>query len=265
MKQRVLFGVGGVLFLVLCLTVFPPLVLSLCAVPLCALATYEVLGATRMVRRPLLLVGLLSSVLLSLATAFQLGTVPLVAIALGSILLTMLALLWLHDQLSFPMAASALFGGLLLPLLLLSNVRIFQMEHGVWLLPLPLLAAWGSDTFALFSGMLFGRHKLAPVISPKKTVEGAIGGVVGATVLLLLYALAVNHFSLLHITPWKAALLGACGAVLGQLGDLTFSIIKRQAGIKDYGYIFPGHGGVLDRFDSVLFVAPMVELILHMI
>ena len=130
---------------------------------------------------------------------------------------------------------------------------------------LPLLAAWGADTCALFSCMLFGKHKLAPVVSPKKTVEGAVGGVVGGAVLVLIAAVIMNRTLDLEMPLWSAVVLGAVGAVLGEIGDLSFSVIKRQTGIKDYGHIFPGHGGVLDRFDSVLFVAPFAELLFRII
>ena len=157
------------------------------------------------------------------------------------------------------------FGGLILPYFLLSLWRIFAMEGGQFLVLLPLVAAWGSDTCALFAGMAFGKHKLAPVVSPKKTVEGAIGGVVGATALMMLVVFLMNRYTSLDIHYAGAAVMGAAGAVIGQIGDLSFSIIKRQTGIKDYGHIFPGHGGVLDRFDSVIFVAPVVELVLRVL
>lgn len=137
------------------------------------------------------------------------------------------------------------------------------MNGGKFLVLMPLVAAWGSDTCALFAGMAFGKHKLAPVISPKKTVEGAVGGVIGAMFLMLLVAFIFNTKAGLEINYVSAAVLGALGAVFGQIGDLSFSIIKRQTGIKDYGHIFPGHGGVLDRFDSVIFVAPLAELVLR--
>ena len=130
---------------------------------------------------------------------------------------------------------------------------------------LPLAISFGSDTFALFAGMLCGKHKLAPKVSPKKTVEGAVGGVVGATLLMLLVVFLLNRYAAVSIHYAGAAVMGALGAVIGQIGDLSFSIIKRQTGIKDYGHIFPGHGGVLDRFDSVIFVAPVVELVLRIL
>ena len=113
--------------------------------------------------------------------------------------------------------------------------------------------------------MFFGRHKLAPVVSPKKTVEGAVGGVIGGAVLALIAALIMNSTLKLGLPLWAAVVLGAVGAMLGEIGDLSFSIIKRQTGIKDYGHIFPGHGGVLDRFDSVIFVAPFAEFLFHIV
>ena len=125
--------------------------------------------------------------------------------------------------------------------------------------------AWGGDSAAYFAGRAFGKHKLAPVVSPKKTVEGAVGGVVGGAVLVLIAAVIMNRTLDLEMPLWSAVVLGAVGAVLGEIGDLSFSVIKRQTGIKDYGHIFPGHGGVLDRFDSVLFVAPFAELLFRVI
>ena len=126
-------------------------------------------------------------------------------------------------------------------------------------------SVWANDSFAYLVGSKFGKHKLAPVVSPKKTVEGAVGGVVGGAVLVLIAAVIMNRTLDLEMPLWSAVVLGAVGAVLGEIGDLSFSVIKRQTGIKDYGHIFPGHGGVLDRFDSVLFVAPFAELLFRII
>lgn len=267
MKARVLFGVGGFVFVLLALYVFPPVVLAIALTALCALAAYELTAATGLVKNrrviehctgfPVLLGCLMylnpKNMLLLIATASL-----ILMIALFGVLLRH------HDTVTFQEITVTLFGNVVLPLLLLSLWRIFSMDGGEFLVLLPLVAAWGSDTCALFAGMAFGKHKLAPVISPKKTVEGAIGGVVGATVLMLFVVYLFNRFAGLDIHYSAATIMGACGAVIGQIGDLSFSIIKRQTGIKDYGHIFPGHGGVLDRFDSVIFVAPVAELILRL-
>ena len=272
MKKRVIFGVVGLIFVLLALYRFPPIVLEAALAALSALATYELLGSTRLVRDRVMLA---LAVLYSLTYAFSLSTMakaqPYSAM-LSHILLTVFLLalfarlLQKHATVGAQEAACAAFGGICLPYLLLSLIRIFQIPQiGPFLVLLPLVAAWGSDTCALFAGILFGKHKLAPVVSPKKTVEGAVGGVVGATGIMLAVVAVFNRFTPVDIPFFAAAVLGAVGAVIGQLGDLTFSVIKRQTGIKDYGHIFPGHGGVLDRFDSVIFVAPVVELVLQIL
>ena len=125
------------------------------------------------------------------------------------------------------------------------------------------IGAWVTDTFAYFTGFLFGKHKLIPDVSPKKTVEGSIGGIVFCVASMLLYGYVVAVISKGELVP-NYFLLGVSGlaiSVVSQLGDLLMSAIKRAYGIKDYGKLFPGHGGVLDRFDSVLAVALVLFLI----
>ena len=279
MKTRVLFGVVGFAFVLLALYVFPAIVLELAVAALCVLATYEVLGATRLVTNRL---ELLLCMLVSLGLAighFTVLPVSLSAVVQGLIFVLLVGSfaieLKFHDSMRAAQVTWGFFGALVVPYLMLSLVRIFQMDFqpvgetnfhvGQFIVLLPLLAAWGADTCALFAGMLFGKHKLAPVVSPKKTVEGAVGGVVGGAVLVLIAALIMNALMGLEMPVWAALVLGAAGAVLGEVGDLSFSVIKRQTGIKDYGHIFPGHGGVLDRFDSVLFVAPFAEILFRII
>lgn len=125
------------------------------------------------------------------------------------------------------------------------------------------IGPWVSDTFAYFCGRLFGKHKLIPEISPKKTVEGSIGGIVFAALSYVIYAIIIKSFFDPSSTPNYAvlALSGAIVSVISQIGDLSASAIKRHYGIKDYGVLFPGHGGVLDRFDSVILTAPVLYII----
>ncbi|MCL2353100.1 MAG: phosphatidate cytidylyltransferase [Defluviitaleaceae bacterium] len=129
--------------------------------------------------------------------------------------------------------------------------------HYVWLI---FIGAWGSDTGAYFVGKFLGKRKLAPTLSPNKTVEGSIGGIVLAAVLSVMYAL-VFDFSYASLALF--GIYGAIAAVLGQSGDLFASAIKRRMGIKDFGGVMPGHGGVLDRFDSILFVAVFAIAYFH--
>lgn len=142
---------------------------------------------------------------------------------------------------------------------LLSHIVMLRQISGgfifVWLI---FITAWGSDTGAYFTGSAIGKHKLAPKLSPHKTIEGAIGGVVLSTVLCIIYGFCIMKLTNTDISILNFALIGIAGSIVGQLGDLGASAIKRYTGIKDYGNLFPGHGGVLDRFDSILFTAPLV-------
>jgi len=120
----------------------------------------------------------------------------------------------------------------------------------VWLI---ILTAFGTDIMAYFTGYLFGKHKLCPKISPKKTIEGSVGGIFGSVILCAGFGYVFMPELILH-----CVVIGVLGGIISQFGDLTASIFKRKMGIKDYGNLIPGHGGILDRFDSVLFTAPMV-------
>lgn len=137
----------------------------------------------------------------------------------------------------------------------------YHTEAGEYLYLLVFIAPWVTDTFAYFTGRFFGRHKLIPEISPKKTVEGAIGGTLFGILSFVVFGL-VMQYALGHSPNYAVlAVSGALCAFLSQIGDLIASLIKRERGVKDYGSIFPGHGGVMDRFDSVLTTAPLLYAI----
>ena len=125
----------------------------------------------------------------------------------------------------------------------------------VWLI---FLCSWGCDTCAYCVGMLIGKHKMAPILSPKKSVEGGIGGILGAALIGVLYGLAINYWGNAGADVLSYAIIGAAGGAISQIGDLAASAIKRYHNIKDYGKLIPGHGGILDRFDSVIFTAPII-------
>ena len=140
------------------------------------------------------------------------------------------------------------------------------MENGGFLVALIFTSAWTCDTFAYFTGRLFGKHKLAPELSPKKTVEGAIGGVVFAILACLVFGVIVDCFADGKAAVYPVLLLiGLVCSVVGQIGDLWASLIKREHGIKDYSRMLPGHGGVMDRFDSILAVASVLLVICMLI
>lgn len=187
------------------------------------------------------------------------------ALALAFVLLVFLGAILdytAEERITFSDVTAAIFSGLVFPLMLSCLLLLRLEEAGRLLVFVPLGISFGSDTFALFAGMLCGRHKLTPV-SPKKTVEGAVGGLLGGAIGLALVnfvGLWLMDTSLL--SWWQVLVVGLLGSGAGQIGDLSFSVIKREFGVKDYGKLLPGHGGVLDRFDSVTFVAPLVWLAL---
>ncbi len=140
------------------------------------------------------------------------------------------------------------------------QVRI--LGDGLYIIPLIFICAWGNDTCAYCVGMLIGRHKMSPKLSPKKSVEGFIGGIAGAVILGCIYgAVFGNHLASLSLPVRDCGIIAGVGALIAVVGDLAASAIKRDKGIKDYGRLIPGHGGILDRFDSILFTAPVVYIL----
>jgi len=170
-----------------------------------------------------------------------------------------------EDEVSVPQLMACLFGGILIPLGLTALVELKCMEQGRYLVLLAVLLTFVTDAAAYFVGKAFGKHKLAPVISPKKTIEGAVGGVIATVLLLEVYALILDKAFGFDVIYGYGILYGILGSTISILGDLTFSVIKRQVGIKDYGNLIPGHGGALDRFDSMILVAPATEILLLML
>ena len=152
----------------------------------------------------------------------------------------------------------AFFGLFYVGLMLSYIYQVRILPNGAYLVWLIFIGSWGSDTSAYCAGLLLGKHKAAPILSPKKTWEGCIGGVIGAALLSVLYGMVMNGIFDHNASIALYALIGACAAVISQVGDLAASALKRNNDIKDYGNLIPGHGGVLDRFDSVIFVAPVV-------
>lgn len=186
------------------------------------------------------------------------------------VLVMMCAFIGSHKKLAFEKLCFMITTTLVSSVAMCCIVRMKNSDelHGVCYVVICLAAAWLSDAAAYFVGTFFGKHKLCPEISPKKTVEGAVGGVIGGTLILVAYMLVYQlvqasrgyDFSVNYLA---AVMIGIISGLLSIVGDLTASLIKRQNNIKDFGKIFPGHGGVLDRFDSVLFVAPFLAFVVE--
>lgn len=152
------------------------------------------------------------------------------------------------------------FFGMFYVAVLMSHMYLTRtMEGGAWLVGLIFLSAWGCDTCAYCVGKLIGKHKMTPKLSPKKSIEGGIGGVVGAALLGLLYgSVFAGNLTEFAAPGISCAIICGVGGMISQVGDLSASAIKRNHNIKDYGTLIPGHGGIMDRFDSILFTAPII-------
>lgn len=154
---------------------------------------------------------------------------------------------------------AAFFGMVYVAVMLSYIFQTRNLQDGAFIVWLIFLCSWGCDTCAYCVGMLIGKHKMSPRLSPKKSVEGAVGGVAGAAILGAVYAAAVgNHLEASGNQILEYALICAAGALISMVGDLAASAVKRNHNIKDYGKLIPGHGGILDRFDSVIFTAPVI-------
>lgn len=180
-------------------------------------------------------------------------------VLIGVLILLMAVYVFTYPRYRTEQVTGAFFAVVYVAVMLSSIYELRQMEGGAWLVWLIFLASWGCDTCAYCVGMLIGKHKMSPKLSPKKSVEGAVGGVAGAALLGAIYGAVVSGriSSSVSLVP-VFALICAVGALISMVGDLAASAIKRNHGIKDYGTLIPGHGGILDRFDSVIFIAPVI-------
>ena len=266
MLGRIMVALVGIPLLIVILFFSPVIVLTVAFSALCAIAAYELLGATQAVHnRRLVLYAAIFAALVPLWYYFGCRIVG----AVGGVFVLMLLLfgeaIASRQTMQVEEMAMTVFAALVVPSMLSVFVLMADLEYARLYMFLPFVSAFTSDAFALFAGMRFGKHKLAPHLSPKKTVEGSVGGFLGAALCCVLYGLVIGKVLGHAPVYWVLALYGLLGSLVSQMGDLSFSYIKRQYGIKDYGHLFREHGGVLDRFDSVTFCAPLTYLLLMIV
>jgi len=181
------------------------------------------------------------------------------ALGIGFLIFIMAVYVFTYPKFRSEHVTLAFFGLFYVAFMLSYVYQIRMLEQGAFLVWLVFLCSWGCDTCAYCVGVTMGKHKMAPVLSPKKSVEGGIGGVVGAAILGAFYATAINRFAAgTDASVLQYALICGVGGIISQIGDLAASAIKRNHDIKDYGKLIPGHGGILDRFDSVIITAPII-------
>ncbi|MBR5479842.1 MAG: phosphatidate cytidylyltransferase [Clostridia bacterium] len=244
----------------------PPVYLTVFVALIALVSVYELLWRSKIVtEKALVCVGYIMALAVVLWAHF--GYNSKFVLPAVFLLALLLFVIWMIKQKSieFKQVTATIFGSTVIPLFLSSILGIMSSSNGIYLIIVPFMAAWITDTGAYFTGYFLGKHKLAPTISPKKTVEGAIGGVIVCVLSFIIYGFIMEKCFLLDANYLVLAIAGLVLSPIAQIGDLSLSIIKREYNIKDYGVIFPGHGGILDRFDSVLFTAPATLIILNFI
>ena len=180
-------------------------------------------------------------------------------LVLGLLIFLMFAYVFTYPKYKTEQIMAAFIGVFYVAVMLSYVYQTRIMEAGAYIVWLIFLCSWGCDTCAYCVGVLFGKHKMTPKLSPKKSIEGAVGGVVGTALLTALYCFIFRNVMEINTAEiWILAAISAVGALISMVGDLTASAIKRNYEIKDYGTLIPGHGGILDRFDSVIFTAPII-------
>lgn len=211
-------------------------------------------------------IGLIGVVAYYLVMYFTGFNSYLVLVGMAMFLIIMSTYVFGFSKIHATQVAPAIFAFVYAPVCLSFIYATRELEFGVYIVWLILICSWGCDTCAYCVGVLFGKHKMAPVLSPKKSIEGAVGGVVGAAGIGALFGWFVNskvestmNFIVLF------AIISAVGALISMVGDLAASAIKRNFEVKDYGKLIPGHGGVMDRFDSVIFAAPIIYFLAKML
>lgn len=268
-RTRIISGLVGLVLLIGVLYM-GSIVLGIAVSIIAAIGLYEFYNSISKTKgiHPIKIVGYLSIVPLLLLGlektgwySLDLGTMTGMSVCF-IIFVSMAVIVFGHKKYNIVDVCATAFGIAYIPFLMSFLIMLRNMEYGNILIWLIFIGAWGTDTLAYTFGRLFGKRKIIPEISPKKTLAGAIGGILGCIFLMIVFGVIVRNYFGLSISYVALILLGLLCGTISQIGDWAASAIKRYVNVKDFGNIMPGHGGVLDRFDSILFVAPVIYYVL---
>lgn len=258
-KTRLLSGIVLVILLLIFLITGGEILLA--ALGLVSLiGLFELFRALKMQKSPVAIAGYVATIIFYVSHLIP-GFSETFALLIAYLIVLMIIYVLSYPKVSTADFMAAFFGFVYVPVMLSYVYQLRAIpEQGVYLVFLIFLCSWGCDTCAYCVGKLIGKHKMSPVLSPKKSVEGAIGGVLGTGLLTGIYSYFVLHSVR---TVVVLVIISMIAAVVSMFGDLTASAIKRFYDIKDYGKLIPGHGGILDRFDSVIIVAPIIYYLIY--
>lgn len=281
MKVRIIVGISCALFAIGCLICMGYGFVSYLFIPMSlisALCIHEIMGVSGCKNKLLTVISMIFAFIVPIWFSFDIGDKigadnKLIYAAYVLIILTLMVKM--HKTTRFENVSIALFSSLAIPLSFLcltftvrycdTRTDIFSRSSAVFMILMAMFSAWLSDTFALFFGSAFGKHKLSPNVSPKKSVEGAVAGIVGTTVFGVIFYFIFSkwffHYDTIKL--WMVLLGVPFTCIMGMVGDLAASVIKRNYGVKDFGTLLPEHGGAMDRVDSYLFTMPTVYLLLR--
>lgn len=267
MKTRIIVAVIFVPLLFVVLFFLPPFTVALLIAGICAIASSELLHATGSagVKRLYAYAAVSAFIIPAAVLAgpgdmiFRAVFFLLLAVLFGDAVLT-----YKNDnRVHLAQLAAVLFGGTVIPYFLSTVVSLRLLHNGQFYVLIPFIISFVTDGGAYFTGVFFGKHKAFPHVSPKKTVEGCVGGITFGVAGISLYGVILHFAAGLTINFPALVVCGLLAGVVTELGDLAFSLIKREFGIKDYGNLLPGHGGMLDRFDSMIFSSPVIFLLVN--
>lgn len=266
MAQRIITGIILLAVFIPILIFSDTIIFTIVIALISLIGVYEMLRCLKVHKSPAIAIP---SLIIALGTPFGARLIPNSASFAPWVLgIAVLYMFWLsaycvikRDTVAYSLISSVFMSVIYVTVGFTSLILLRDSENGKYIFWLVFVGAWITDTMAYFTGFLFGRHKLIPEISPKKTVEGAIGGTLFAGLAYVLYGYIISRITGVDMHLIMLFIAGIIAAVVAQFGDLIASVIKRQAGIKDYGNIFPGHGGILDRFDSIIALAPFLLMI----
>lgn len=260
MKQRI---IGAIFVIVVTLVTFlsPGIITALCLLGISFVGLYEFLKVYQLEKSPFLVLDYLSTIGIYVLLYFEKGDFLLPLLIVLCIVALTIYVIRFPDYKDKDVAVS-IFAFVYISILLSYVYQLHEMEAGVLLCFFILISSWGNDVFAYLTGSAIGKHKCTPKVSPNKSVEGFIGGIIGAGLLGFLFAVLFKTW--IPLDGISCAMIAAIGAIPGDIGDLAASAIKRDNGIKDYSKLIPGHGGMVDRIDSVLFTAPIIYYLVEL-